>query len=1343
MKIFFNLTTLLFLCWGTIFAQSADPSISGATFASNTIKTGETTTLDFSFVNTGFTDIPANSIEITIVTANTFYTTDGVTNPTGPGSSIFNWVYLGSDIWRGTNNAIIGAFGGGDISLTVNGIAASAGFETTNINVQPVANFGAFSNEASNDNQQPALKIDQGTGNPCDGVGGIGAACIDGYGNNSTIGTDCNCIDLGPCYAEGGVGVACTDVNGKASTIGADCNCIVVEPTCNVGEACTDSDGDASILGADCNCVEVDAGIGTQADPAVTGAIYTPNQIEIGNKSTLTVSFANTGSTAIPANSIEVTIVTANNFYTTDGVTVPSGIGGDLFNWFYLGSDTWRGSNKGVIPAFGGGDILLEVMGMAASDFETTNINVQPVAHFGAFKNEASNDNLQPTLKILPPAVDCNTEAPVVSLVSAKPPTCAGGSDGVIVVDVSYTHIATVEHWVSGPNNRTWSGLSAGTYSFTAIDIHNCSTTESFTFTDPVAIAIAANNIVHEECTTFGSVTLTGSGGAAPYTFSGDLTAGANGNISDLSAGTYAVVATDANGCISPSIDVIIENRCGCIDKDKDGVCAEDDCDDDNPNIKYGPGSACDDNNDCTDNDRLDNDCNCVGTPKTTDPVLVGVPGNVTVQCDAIPAPAVVTSGSLTVEYRQEKTGNDDCNYKLTRTWTVNDGCGNIVSATQMITVKDDVAPILVGVPGDITVNSNNGEIIPPTNVTATDNCDPNPQVFYAAPSILPDPCSNQVVYTETWSAVDACNNSTNASRKVTWINDDFLEDADGDGVCDREDICPGYDDNVDSDNDGTPDGCEQCDGSLTIVLKELENVSCNGANDGKLVIEIQGGQAPYTTSWTNGPNTLFYSNLAPGTYTIAVEDVDKCRTTQSFTITEPVPLQVNVVKVTPQGCDLNTGAIDVEAFGGTAPYTYNWIAFANTEDISGLNARNYQLEVTDANGCKTNRMTIAVPRECGCDNVTAGGQIGIGTNCDQNTTVCIGQSSTEIGNCTLPSGGSGTIEYIWLKSTTCPNRPPTSVTNDPNWMMVPNSDNPTLVVNNLSQTTCFIRCARRSGCDDYIGESNIIKINVDQNAPTWHADIDGDSYGDPNNSKVACDQPPGYVPNNDDCDDGDASIPAAPGTSCDDGDANTINDEIQGDRCTCKGEPMSLACPTVDIKPGVGQVTISGLTSPRVILGIFQGLTTVYACNNNCQETEVIALPPGDYRVLIQFRDQYNHRIPHCDNVFESFTIEDSCVDKDKDGYCKDDDCDDNDPNIPATPGSACDDGDASTINDRILADGCGCAGTPAPDCYYDGGDADGDGVCKDQDCDDNDPSIPATPGSACDDGDASTIND
>ncbi|MCB0558335.1 MAG: hypothetical protein KDD09_05285, partial [Phaeodactylibacter sp.] len=65
---------------------------------------------------------------------------------------------------------------------------------------------------------------------------------------------------------------------------------------------------------------------------------------------------------------------------------------------------------------------------------------------------------------------------------------------------------------------------------------------------------------------------------------------------------------------------------------------------------------------------------------------------------------------------------------------------------------------------------------------------------------------------------------------------------------------------------------------------------------------------------------------------------------------------------------------------------------------------------------------------------------------------------------------------------------------------------------------------------------------------------------------------------------------------------------------------------------------------------------------------------------------------------------------DNDGDGVCADVDCDDNDPNNTSQAGDACNDGDNTTINDTIDSN-CNCAGTPTACTGL--GDADGDGVC------------------------------
>jgi hypothetical protein len=138
------------------------------------------------------------------------------------------------------------------------------------------------------------------------------------------------------------------------------------------------------------------------AEPGITGGNFVPNTISLGETSMLNFSFTNSGSTSIPAGSIEVTISTTDDYYTTDGITGPGDVGGALFLWIYtLATDTWRGTNINDIPAFDGGNITLQVTGDNESPgFEATNINVQIVSDFSSFANNAGNDNLQPGLEV-------------------------------------------------------------------------------------------------------------------------------------------------------------------------------------------------------------------------------------------------------------------------------------------------------------------------------------------------------------------------------------------------------------------------------------------------------------------------------------------------------------------------------------------------------------------------------------------------------------------------------------------------------------------------------------------------------------------------------------------------------------------------------------------------------------------------------------------------------------------------------------------------------------------------------------------------------------------------------
>ena len=116
----------------------------------------------------------------------------------------------------------------------------------------------------------------------------------------------------------------------------------------------------------------------------------------------------------------------------------------------------------------------------------------------------------------------------------------------------------------------------------------------------------------------------------------------------------------------------------------------------------------------------------------TTSPVLVGVPADITVECDSVPVSANVTATDncdprLTLNYTELRTdGSCPSDYTLLRTWSAVDGCGNETTAMQTITVVDTVAPV-------ISCNAPIS-IIPPDapisfTATVTDNCDSDPFV--------------------------------------------------------------------------------------------------------------------------------------------------------------------------------------------------------------------------------------------------------------------------------------------------------------------------------------------------------------------------------------------------------------------------------------------------------------------------------------------------------------------------------------------------------------------------------------------------------------------------------------
>ncbi len=183
-----------------------------------------------------------------------------------------------------------------------------------------------------------------------------------------------------------------------------------------------------------------------------------------------------------------------------------------------------------------------------------------------------------------------------------------------------------------------------------------------------------------------------------------------------------------------------------------------------------------------------------------------------------------------------------------------------------------------------------------------------------------------------------------------------------------------------------------------------------------------------------------------------------------------------------------------------------------------------------------------------------------------------------------------------------------------------------------------------------------------------------------------------------DDCNDNNPNLPTTPGTTCNDGNANTENDVILADGCTCEGTPIGGgSCSDISISADGSTIIVGGFSAyPNMNITVFNSSWgTVDNCVGDCGSSfSSISLANGSYFVSVKSFDM--NWQPECD-IFETIQVGGGgCTDNDNDGFCVADDCDDNNPNLPATVGSACNDGNANTNNDVIQADGCTCQGTP-----------------------------------------------
>jgi hypothetical protein len=557
---------------------------------------------------------------------------------------------------------------------------------------------------------------------------------------------------------------------------------------------------------------------------------------------------------------------------------------------------------------------------------------------------------------------------------------CNGGSNGTIDLTPAggttpYTYL-----WNGGVTTQDRTGLAAGTYSVTVTDANGCTTTTSKTITQPATLTASATNTnVNCNAGANGTIDLTVAGGTTAYSYVWSNGATTQ-DLSGLSAGTYSVTVTDANGCSTTASRTITQ-----------------------PTVLTATTAS---------TNALCSGCNN-GTAGVT-------------PAGGTPAYTYLWSNGATT---QNVTGLVAGNYSV----TVTDANGCIVVKTITITQPSVFAATVTGTnvncfggnngTADLTVSggttpytylwSNGATTQDLTGLTAgtysvvitdANGYTLNRSVTITQPTVLAASATNTNV---------SCNGGSNGSIDVTVTGGTtaytYLWNG-GATTQDRTGLAAGTYSVLVTDANGCTTSVSKTITQPTTLTASATNtnVNCNGGSNGTIDLTPAGGTTPYTYLWNGGVTTQDRTGLAAGTYSVTVTDANGCTTTTSKTITQPATLTASATS-TNVNCNAGAnGTIDLTVAGGTTAYSYSWSNGATTQDLSGLSAGTYSVTVTDANGCTTTASrTITQPTV-----LTA-------TTASTNA-LCSGCNNGTAG--VTPAGGTPAYTYLWSNGATTQN---------------------------------------------------------------------------------------------------------------------------------------------------------------------------------------------------------------------------------------------------------------------------------------------------------------------------------
>jgi hypothetical protein len=137
-----------------------------------------------------------------------------------------------------------------------------------------------------------------------------------------------------------------------------------------------------------------------------------------------------------------------------------------------------------------------------------------------------------------------------------------------------------------------------------------------------------------------------------------------------------------------------------------------------------------------------------------------------------------------------------------------------------------------------------------------------------------------------------------------------------------------------------------------------VNDVTCNGLNNGSISFAVQGGMPPYKVELNGKEVNSIHSieALYAGTYQLKVKDASGKTSEKTITVNEPEKIEATSIVVEHPSNEYSyDGKAIISVKGGVGTYQYEWQDFSDTNDqeLIRVGVGNYAVKIVDENGCQ------------------------------------------------------------------------------------------------------------------------------------------------------------------------------------------------------------------------------------------------------------------------------------------------------------------------------------------------------------------------------------------------------